>query len=218
MQLDGKPRGVAGALLYELLTGLPPNYSSNKKQMFANIARKEAPHPQYLSTNAKSLLKGLLHKDSTKRLGYDNELAEIRAHPFFSSIDWDKLMLKQKSGPLKPHLSGLYFDKEFVKRLTDDQVKELYEENESSTKRRRQRIIKGAETDLKKMVRSARHSLQEKQKQAKSSGLPGSSGMSRQQAATQVQKRYRGFSIRKGKGGPPIDDDTNEDKAGTSKQ
>ena len=157
-----------GALLYELLTGLPPNYSSNKKQMFANIARKEAAHPQYLSANAKSLLKGLLHKDPTKRLGYDNEFEEIRAHPFFSSIDWDKLLLKQKSGPLKPHLSGLYFDKEFVERLTDDQVKELYEENESSTKRRRQRIIKGAETDLKKMVRSARHSLQEKQKQAKS--------------------------------------------------
>ena len=42
------------------------------------------------------------------------------------------------------------------------------------------------------------------QKQAKSSGLPGSSGMSRQQAATQVQKRYRGFSIRKGKGGPGV--------------
>ena len=72
-----------GALLYELLTGLPPNYSSNKKQMFANIARKEAPYPGYLSTNAKSLLKGLLHKDPTKRLGFENDFDDIKSHPFF---------------------------------------------------------------------------------------------------------------------------------------
>ena len=72
-----------GALLYELLTGLPPNYSSNKKQMFANIARKEAPYPAYLSTNAKSLLKGLLHKDPTKRLGFENDFDDIKSHPFF---------------------------------------------------------------------------------------------------------------------------------------
>lgn len=26
-----------GALLYEILTGLPPNYSTNKNQMFRNI-------------------------------------------------------------------------------------------------------------------------------------------------------------------------------------
>ena len=126
-----------GALLYELLTGLPPNYSSNKKQMFANIARKEAPYPPYLSANAKSLLKGLLHKDPTGRLGFAHEFEEIKGHPFFASIDWGKLPLKQKSGPLKPHLSGLYFDKEFVERLTADQLKELHEENGSSTKRRR---------------------------------------------------------------------------------
>ena len=34
-------------------------------------------------------------------------------------------MLKEKNGPLKPHLSGFYFDKEFIETLTEDQVKEL---------------------------------------------------------------------------------------------
>lgn len=158
-----------GALLYELLTGLPPNYSSNKKQMFANIARKEAPYPGYLSVNAKSLLKGLLHKDPTKRLGYENDFEDIKAHPFFQTINWNKLMLKEKSGPLKPHLSGFYFDREFIETLTEEQIKELQEENES-TKRRRQRIIKDAEKekDLKQMMLSTRQALQEQKPKASS--------------------------------------------------
>ena len=104
--------------------------------MFANIARKEAPYPGYLSTNAKSLLKGLLHKDPTKRLGFENDFDDIKSHPFFQTINWNKLMLKEKSGPLKPHLSGFYFDREFIETLTEEQIKELQEENES-TKRRR---------------------------------------------------------------------------------
>ena len=70
-------------------------------------------------------------------------------------------MLKEKSGPLKPHLSGFYFDREFIETLTEEQIKELQEENES-TKRRRQRIIKDAEKekDLKQMMLSTRQALQ----------------------------------------------------------
>jgi protein-serine/threonine kinase len=45
-----------GALLYEILTGLPPNYSINKKQMFSNIVRNEPVYPSYLSNTAKNLL------------------------------------------------------------------------------------------------------------------------------------------------------------------
>ena len=38
-----------GALLFELLTGLPPNYSSDKKILFANIAYKTPEFPKHLS-------------------------------------------------------------------------------------------------------------------------------------------------------------------------
>ena len=78
-------------------------------------------------------------------------------------------MLKEKSGPLKPHLSGFYFDREFIETLTEEQIKELQEENES-TKRRRQRIIKDAEKekDLKQMMLSTRQALQEQKPKASS--------------------------------------------------
>ena len=58
-----------GALLYELLTGLPPFYTNDKKQLFQNILTKQLNLPKYLSTEAKSLINGLLHRDPGKRLG-----------------------------------------------------------------------------------------------------------------------------------------------------
>jgi len=46
----------------------------------------------YFSTEAKSLLKGLLQQDASKRLGGgEGDGKELRNHPWFASIDWDKL-------------------------------------------------------------------------------------------------------------------------------
>ena len=77
-----------GALLYEMLTGLPPNYSINKKQMFSNIVRNEPTYPTYLSSNSKNLLQGLLEKDPSQRIGFHNEFEEVKTHPFFKNLDW----------------------------------------------------------------------------------------------------------------------------------
>ncbi len=51
---------IKGALLYEMLTGAPPFYSKNTKEMWGNIIEKQIPMPKYLSANAKQLLRGLL--------------------------------------------------------------------------------------------------------------------------------------------------------------
>ena len=75
-----------GALLYELLTGLPPNYSSDKKQLFSNIAYQEPLYPNYLSPDAVNLLKGLLEKDPDKRMGVNNDWQEIKNHVFFEGL------------------------------------------------------------------------------------------------------------------------------------
>ena len=61
-----------GALLYELLVGLPPNYSEDKSKMYNDIVTVEPDYPSYLSEEAVSLLKGLLDKNPAKRLGSRN--------------------------------------------------------------------------------------------------------------------------------------------------
>jgi ribosomal protein S6 kinase beta len=97
-----------GILLYEMLTGyiyLPKTLSLktnsfyfNRKLPFTSPLQSEIPAlitackydlPPHLADSAKSLIKGLLTKKPSKRLGCGKKGAEaIKQHPFFAGIDW----------------------------------------------------------------------------------------------------------------------------------
>ncbi len=47
----------------------------------------------------------LLTRDPTKRLG-TSDAAEIKKHPFFRSIDWDKLFKKEVEPTFKPKVKS----------------------------------------------------------------------------------------------------------------
>ena len=70
-----------GALLFEMLTGLPPFYDSNRSKMYLKILNEDLDLPPYLSRNVKNLLLGLLEKDPTARLGFQHGIEEIKSHP-----------------------------------------------------------------------------------------------------------------------------------------
>ncbi len=67
-----------GALLYEMLTGLPPFYSQNRDEMYHNIVHKQLTFPDHLSASAVKLLKGLLKKDPMQRTGAKYGFEEIK--------------------------------------------------------------------------------------------------------------------------------------------
>lgn len=96
--------------------------------------RKEATYPQYVSEQAKSLLKALLEKNPEKRIGFNKEFEEVKSHDFFKGVIWDKVLMKDKShmriSPLTPKLDHSYFDQEFVEQIPKEKLKELYEEEE----------------------------------------------------------------------------------------
>lgn len=78
-----------GVLLYEMLCGqsLSRNLNSGLS------AHMKIPYPESLSADAASLLKELLHYDPEKRLGFGPGGAQkIKSHPFFSNIQWHKLV------------------------------------------------------------------------------------------------------------------------------
>lgn len=91
-----------GALLYEMLTGLPPWYSQDKRKLFASIQRSELRFPAYVSPGAQEILRAFLERDASIRLGSNEDVEEVKAHPFFQSIDWDALYHKQIRSPFIP--------------------------------------------------------------------------------------------------------------------
>jgi len=52
-----------GALLHELVIGLPPFYSKNSDEMMSNIVNKKLVLPKNISRPLSDLLHRLLHKD-----------------------------------------------------------------------------------------------------------------------------------------------------------
>lgn len=120
--IQGKGHGKAvdwwstGILLYEMLCGMPPFRAKSKTALQKSIISGKFKLPSYLSSDACNLLKGLLQKDASKRLGYgDSGSNAVKNHPFFKSIDWKKLDNRDIVSPFKPklacHMSVENFDK-----------------------------------------------------------------------------------------------------------
>lgn len=103
-----------GALLYEMLTGLPPFYDSNRSKMYKNILQNELFIPNYISKTGKDLLQGLLNKNPEQRLGYNQGTIEIRSHPWFKGISWNKIRDKKITPPYRPNFRHSNFDPEYL--------------------------------------------------------------------------------------------------------
>lgn len=97
-----------GVLLYEMLTGLPPFYDENTNEMYRKILTEPLhfPGPELVPPAAKDLLIRLLDRNPNRRLGA-NGSAEIKAHQFFHSIDWKKLLQRRYEPTFKPSVVSL---------------------------------------------------------------------------------------------------------------
>ena len=94
-----------GTLLYEFITGLPPYYDRNRKEMYRKILHQELKFPERVSPPARDFLSKLLDRDPLARLGY-NGVEEVKSHPYYETIDWDKLLAKEMEPPFKPRVRG----------------------------------------------------------------------------------------------------------------
>jgi len=96
-----------GTLIYEMLVGLPPFYSQNVNLMYEKILKSELKFPPHVSPDARKLLTGLLERDPVKRLGSGPvDMDEIKKEPFFSSLDWDKVMARGYKPAFRPTIKS----------------------------------------------------------------------------------------------------------------
>eukprot|EP00949_MAST-11_sp_MAST-11-sp1_P001805 g1805.t1 len=107
--LERKGHGFAvdwwslGALLYEMLTGLPPWYSRDRKKMFNAIRTEELNFPAYVAAEAKALISDFLIRNPCERLGgRGGDVNEIKSHSIFRFVDWQALLDRRINPPWKP--------------------------------------------------------------------------------------------------------------------
>lgn len=83
-------------------------------------ATHAAPCSAYLTSEAHSLVRGLLTKDAKKRLGYGpTGSANVRAHPFFKGVDWGRLAARAVPSPFRPAIKSAECVENFDKIWTD---------------------------------------------------------------------------------------------------
>ena len=92
-----------GIIIFELIYGIPPFYSSNANNIGEVISKSELKFPTKfeISENLKDLIVKLLNKNFEERLNDDN----IKEHDFFKGFNFDDLINKKIESPYKPELS-----------------------------------------------------------------------------------------------------------------
>uniref|UniRef100_A0A4W5QHU4 Serine/threonine-protein kinase Sgk1 n=1 Tax=Hucho hucho TaxID=62062 RepID=A0A4W5QHU4_9TELE len=115
-----------GSVLYEMLFGLPPFYSRDTHEMYDNILHKPLMMRPGASNTAWSLLQALLEKDGTHRLGSRDDFNDIKAHYFFSEINWVDLEQRKVPPPFTPNVNSPHditnFDPEFTGETVTNSV------------------------------------------------------------------------------------------------
>uniref|UniRef100_A0A3P8U871 G protein-coupled receptor kinase n=1 Tax=Amphiprion percula TaxID=161767 RepID=A0A3P8U871_AMPPE len=102
-----------GVTLYEFLAAKGPFRTRGEKVenkvVKKRILNDPVTYPEEFSENARSICEGLLHKEVDKRLGFkDGSCDELRAHPFFSEINWRKLNAGILPPPFVPDSKTVY--------------------------------------------------------------------------------------------------------------
>lgn len=94
-----------GIFIYEMLYGTTPFKGKDRKATFSNVLKKDVRFldSKSVSSPCKSLIKKLLVKEETKRLGSKMGASDIKNHPFFKSTQW--ALLRHQKPPMIPVLT-----------------------------------------------------------------------------------------------------------------
>jgi serum/glucocorticoid-regulated kinase 2 len=90
-----------GMLTYEMMTGLPPWYTTDRAKLFRRLKSAQLEIPTYFSPQAASCVSQLLQRDPRRRLGVTG-IRTAMEHEFFRSINWRALYARRVAAPIHP--------------------------------------------------------------------------------------------------------------------
>lgn len=108
-----------GVLIFEMLVGESPFSGDSEDEVFDSIVNDDVIYPRFLSIEAVAIMRKLLRKNPTRRLGAtETDAEDVKRQTFFRSINWDNLLARKVKPPFKPKISSpedvCNFDVEFT--------------------------------------------------------------------------------------------------------
>lgn len=92
-----------GVLLFDMLTGLPPFYHSERDRLYHNIKHATLKVPPYVTPSTTSFIHALMKREPSQRLGAA-DTSDVKSHPYFDNMDFEALMRREV--PLPQSLSA----------------------------------------------------------------------------------------------------------------
>jgi serine/threonine protein kinase len=110
-----------GAVLYYMLSGTPPHYNYNKKEIFRKVVSVPVSPVLNATQAANDFVLGLLKIDPGMRV---QDFHVIKKHPWFEGVDWNDVALMKVSPPFVPNCKKSddvsNFDKIFTDKKNQD--------------------------------------------------------------------------------------------------
>ena len=121
-----------GVVLFEMFCGYHP-FKSKGQKIDPNIYLRKTYIPDKVGKTARDLIEKLFVSNPKKRLGYKSS-DEVKNHPFFKGIDFDKVLRKEYKPPFIPNLKDdtdlRYFDENYTQLKVDNEKQAEEEEDE----------------------------------------------------------------------------------------
>jgi len=90
-----------GMLVYEMMTGLPPWYTTDRAKLFRRLKNAPLDIPNYFSAQSAGCVSALLERNPRRRLGVTGVRSAME-HDFFRSINWRALYGRRVDAPIRP--------------------------------------------------------------------------------------------------------------------
>eukprot|EP00531_Pseudo-nitzschia_arenysensis_P009386 CAMPEP_0116144498 /NCGR_PEP_ID=MMETSP0329-20121206/16039_1 /TAXON_ID=697910 /ORGANISM="Pseudo-nitzschia arenysensis, Strain B593" /LENGTH=758 /DNA_ID=CAMNT_0003639935 /DNA_START=307 /DNA_END=2579 /DNA_ORIENTATION=- len=90
-----------GMLTYEMMTGLPPWYTTDRAKLFRRLRSAPLDIPPYFSAASAAFTTALLERNPRRRLGVTGIRAAME-NDFFKSISWRALYGRRVEAPIRP--------------------------------------------------------------------------------------------------------------------
>ena len=112
---------AVGVITYELMMGKRPYLGKSRKEIKEQMMSKQI----YLNTDmipsgwseeSADFINQLMIRKDVKRLGFYNEL-DIQNHPWFSDINFDKIIKKELMSPFLPRINHDNYDKKYCEEI-----------------------------------------------------------------------------------------------------